>query len=88
MKAFRSWLTWITHGRAALVGLRNELQAKIDAEVLVESTHHAWTMQQIADLKAKLPEPVRQSPQVVQAKTWREFALMTDQGDHDDADGR
>ena len=47
MKAFRSWLTWIIHGRAALVGLRNELQAKIDAEVLVESTHRiAWRLMQ------------------------------------------
>lgn len=29
MKSFRSWLKWMIHGRAALGGLRNELQAGI-----------------------------------------------------------
>ena len=84
MKAFRSWLTWIIHGRAALCGMRNDLQKKI-----ADQTQRIdWLSAELAKLKAERPEPVRQSPQVVQAKTWREFALMADQGDHDDADGR
>ncbi len=78
MASFRAWMKWIFHGRAELNALRASLQRQIDEQ-----------HKQIEEL-AKRPDaplmgqPVRESPQVRQTKTWREFAQIADQGDYDD----
>jgi len=66
MTGFRLWLQWIFHGRAQLAAMQTELDRRIG--ILERYVQYVSTP--APDVRES---PQRQKPEVLQARTWREF---------------